>query len=528
MVFVQRAFVSLFFLSLFSAGYTQITGPVPMAWRWVDRIERMPSGSPIVDGDYVYVAVGARLQCLDKATGNLVWRFPPGEPLAAQFVTSSVIIGDVMIAAADDKVVYGISKKTGEVIWHYQSLSPVFSNPVIAGRYVILPLANDTLVALEGDTGHEAWTEPYSNGSIIYPSVAAWDDYVLFLSGDNTLTALNVKTKKPAWRPRGFTVLDPLSEIAVYGNTIYVTSGSYITAVAAGTGLIRWEQRVVGDIRFNATGGPDGVVVVTFDGKMFSFTPAGRPSTRNGFDLGSQPVAAPSFVGRLVAISTSNGSLNLINPFSGETIWNYTVPPMVVGMRFLNANTGASAQDPSVGSKEIKYVTAVGPPVVSGDSIFLLVQDGSIISFDKNLGVDLTPPDAKLIWPNSGDQVSGRAPMELIMQLNDDGSGINFNSVVVTINGKNYIHEIDKEQYIHIRVINGSKENPPLVDGRAKISITVSDWMGNSKTANFVLSIDNLLTALGSPPTTSPTNQPGAGKGGIGGGGGGGIGGGTP
>lgn len=532
MAHVQRAMLGLLTVSFAATLFGQATGPMPMAWRWVDRVDRIPTGSPLVRDERVYMAVGARMYCLEKSTGNEIWRFPIGEPLNGQFVTGAVLAGDILIAASDDKHVYGINAKTGEHVWDYLTEATVFSNPVVTDRYVVAGLVNNTLVALDTETGQPVWPEPFKNGHTIFKNVKAWGGFVLFLSNDNTLTALDIRTQKPAWRPRQFSNLTSLSELSLYGDILYVTSGSYLTSLSVANGRARWEQSVPGTIQHEAAGGPEGVACVTVDGRLFSFNNFGKPSTRNGFDLRSQPVASPRFVGKMIAVPTSNGSINLINPFSGEVFWNYTVPPLIVGMRVAEtkggatSSTGIGASEKAIAdrAKEIKYVLAAGPPVTAGESILMLVKDGSIVMFDQKLGVDLTPPETKMYWPNAGDQVSGRAPMELVVQTTDDGSGVNYDTLKVTINGKLYIHEIDRDNYIHVKINGLTKENAQLDNGRAVVEVSARDWMGNAKTTTFVLTIDNMLPPLGSPPFLDPRTTGQGGKGGKGGGAGGGAG----
>lgn len=513
--------------------YAQISGPLPMAWRWVDRVDRIPKGSPIVEGERVYIAVGARMYCIDKSSGNEIWRFPLGEPLPGQFVTGATISENVMVAATDDKRVFGVDKTSGELMWEYQADASVFCNPVSTDRYVVLGMVNNSIQVIDATTGAAVWAEPYKNGFSIYKNIKAWKGTVIFMSSDNSLTALDIRTQKPAWRPRQFSNLTSLSEIALFGDVLYLTSGSYLTALSAATGRARWEQRVVGTIIFEAAGGPDGVACTTTDGRLFSYSLAGRPTTQNGFDLRSQPVASPRFVGKNVAVPTSNGAINMLNPSSGEVLWNYTVPPLVVGMRI--ATSEGSGVGSSIGSggitekmleeraEEIKYVLSAGAPVFAGNSVLMLVRDGSIVMFDRDLGVDLTPPDTKMYWPNSGDQVSGRPPMEIVMRATDDGSGVDYDAITVKINGKQYLHEIDKEDYIRVRISTVIKDNPPLSDGRAVIEVYTKDWLGNVKTSSFVLTIDNLLPPLGPAPSIDPRQNQG-GKGGKGGGAGGGAG----
>jgi outer membrane protein assembly factor BamB len=538
MFFLKRAFVGLAVLASIGSAYADFDGPAPIAWRWADRVSARPSGSPIVVGDHVFAAVGSRMYCLERSSGNQVWRYPAGEPLQANFVTGAVVSGDLMIAAADDKSVYAVNAKTGEKVWQYVAADSVFTRPVVAGNVVVFGTASNQLIAVNAANGQPVWSEPYRPTGNIYDSMVAWQNSVIFLTSDGLLTALDVTTQKPAWRPRQFQSVNPYAGLTVYGDNLYVTSGVYLTSLTASAGRVRFEQVVPGTLRFNAAAGPEGIVCLTEDGRMHSFTPQGRPAFRTGIDLGSAGAAAPTFSGDLVAIVTANGGLNLYDPFSGQRIWNFTVPPMIKGMK-IDVTSGGSAEGGVVGGSsggttqmEVKSVQAAGPVVIEGDTLVMLAVDGSILAFDKNLGVDLTPPDVMMAWPNAGDQVSGRAPMELVFIVNDAGSGVNFEDIKVTINGNPYVHELDKENRVRVRIISSAGPNFPLADGRSRITLAATDWMGNATAANFVLTIDNTLPALGSPRAPETTTgggtggTTGGGRGGLSGGGRGGVGGG--
>ena len=169
----------------------------------------------------------------------------------------------------------------------------------------------------------------------------------------------------------------------------------------------------------------------------------------------------------------------------------------------------------------MKSVAAAGSAAVEGDTLVLLVEDGSILLFDKGLGVDLTAPEVSMMWPNAGDQVSGRAPMELVFTVSDAGSGVNFDRLHVSVNGQEYVHEIDRDGRVRVKIVSSNGPNQPLTNGRARITVAAEDWMENSTSANFVLTIDTTLPPLASPkaPDTGAGKSGGRGGGGSAGGG---------
>ena len=169
---------------------------------------------------------------------------------------------------------------------------------------------------------------------------------------------------------------------------------------------------------------------------------------------------------------------------------------------------------------------AAATPTIVGDTMLMLARDGSLLAFDDKFGVDLTPPSVRMAWPNAGDQISGRPPTILVFIVQDLGSGINFDSLQVAINGTIYNHEVDREGRIWIRIYSNTV-NRPIDEGRAQISVSLSDWMGNRSSTTFVLTVDNEISSpLGGPKrpddgddTGGAGNRGGFGRGGYGGGG---------
>jgi hypothetical protein len=148
------------------------------------------------------------------------------------------------------------------------------------------------------------------------------------------------------------------------------------------------------------------------------------------------------------------------------------------------------------------------------------------LMFDKELGVDLTPPSTKMLWPTPGQEIAGKAPMEMIFKLEDLGIGIDPDSVKVKINGKDYVSKLSNDGFLNILIITKGA-NAQIANGRATVQVTATDWLNNTSVTEFSLKIDNSLNALGSPPRdgAGAAGQPagGGGRGPAAGGRGGGL-----
>ncbi|MBS1714100.1 MAG: PQQ-binding-like beta-propeller repeat protein [Armatimonadetes bacterium] len=529
-------------------AHAEFDGPAPVAWRWAQPTSASPSGAPLVAGDVVYAAVGGRVYALERTTGNQVWRFPVAEPIEASFRTGATMSDGLIVAAADNRTVYGIDQATGNLKWQYVCPANISGAPVIQGGHVVVGMLPGSIVSLSAADGTPEWDKPIELGEGLYPNMAVVGDTVVLLTNAPAIHGFNVNAKKDRWSI-STSQLSSSSIPAVSGDTVFINTGNYLTALRGSSGGKRWDVRFDEDLAFGPAASPSGVAVVSNNGNVFVLTASGNLVFRKGVALNSSPSASPAFIGSTVVVPTDNGSVNVINPKSGDVVFNYVVPPLFRGARTSatpagggnaggdnrggnNRGGGGGARGGGGGvvggggggsqdSEEIKYVNVAGPASFSGDTMYVLARDGSLLAFDKSMGVDLTAPSVRMAWPNPGDQISGQAPLELVFLLEDAASGINSDSVKVKINEKEYAGTFTRDGYLSIK-ISALGSNAPLMDGRANIVVSAVDWLGNKVDAPFALSIDNTLRPIGGPPRRETTNKGNSGGGGPNRGGGGG------
>jgi hypothetical protein len=250
-------------------------------------------------------------------------------------------------------------------------------------------------------------------------------------------------------------------------------------------------------------------------------------------------------------VATEGGSVDLLSPKDG-IIWNYPIRP-IGGVQTVNPQDANNKRGPGFGSSSggggggnqppafgsnggggqaggpsggqfgnnaannnpVKVVTiqASGTPVVAGDTLLVLARDGSVLAFDKNNGVDLTPPKVTMTYPNPGDPVSPRPPLALVFKIEDDASGVNENSIKITADGKPLDFEFNKEGLAIVRASLSGK-NKFRLEGKMHILVEVSDWMGNIGHTEFMLEMDDALEPV--KVATDPNSQNGNGRGGRG------------
>ncbi len=538
---VQRIAAGLITTALATGAMAQFDGPAPLAWRWFQGTLSVPSGSAVVDGDTIYTAVGGRVYALERETGNQLWRFPAGAPLDAQFRTGAIIADGRIFAAADNKIIYAIDAKSGKLDWQHRSEQPISGTPVHAGNAIAFPLATNGIGVLRPQTGREIFDGPLKTTAKVNAQMAAWQNTVIFATNDSRIASVDLTTGKERWTQR-MSRLSSSGGPVVHGDTVYINSGGYLIAIRANIGRARWQKNLGASLVYSPAVSEQGVVAVSRMGRVFVYDLNGRAVFGGGLQLEGNPVASPSFADGMAIIPSTGGSLYGIQPQTGEVHWKYIMRPLVKfeeddetagrggaagggpgGLGgFGGGGQNAGRQGRNEDSKP-KTVSAAGPAILAGTSLLVLGRDGSLFVFDKTSGVDLTPPKTEMLWPNPGDQVSPNPPTELIFRLEDYSSGINPDSIKVTVNGQAMAHTFSITNLIRVKISTGGK-NRQLPIGRVTINVTASDWMGNKGSHDYILSVDPTISSpLGSPKSSSRDER--GGPGGIGGGGRGGLGG---
>lgn len=502
-----------------TSAFAQITGPTPLAWRWVQPTSVAPSGAPVVVGDMTYVAVGSRIFGLDRETGNQKWKYPQADAIQGFFRSGVLHHEGLVIAAGDNKTIYAVDGTNGEPKWQIQLQAPVVGAPVIVGKSLVVALGDNTMRAYDASTGAPIWDNGVRLFDGVQGSPIAVGGNVVFFTGRSELVSMNVTTQKSDWRQRFQQVSGDATPV-LFGDNLYVLSGPFVTALNAARGTPRWNRNVGESLMFSPSVSADGVSVVSREGSLIMLTPGGQVMTVKDakgksvpakIALGSGPVAAPAVIGNMVAVPTSAGSMNLYDSKDLSLKWSYTIRPYTSGLKFRSG--GANGTE-----KPVVAVPAAGAPISVGNSLMLLAIDGSLLCFDNGFGVDTTAPEVKMVWPQPGAQVNGQT-LDVVFQISDEATGVRDDQLKVEVNGQPCNIEFGQDGIGVVR-FNAFAKNPMLNDrSRANFTVNVSDWMGNSRKATFSLYIDNSLKPLAAPKDT-PTGGTGGGGPSRGGGGG--------
>lgn len=524
----------------------QFDGPAPVAWRY-QALLSSASGSPLVKGSTVYYTNGGRLVSLDIETGNKLWQFPQVEAIEGRFKGAPIAVDDAVVVASDNALIYSVDAKGG-LKWSYHVPGQVVGQMISVGSYVVFRVESNQLMAVNAADGTPAWQSPYTNLSGIKGGIAALGSDILFYNEKNQLVSINSVTRQANWVVNLQNIATNTAPVVV-GESIYLNCGNALVTLNALSHGVRWQRLLADRLIYNVSVTSEGIFGVTESGGVVGWDLSGTPLSKQPVTLGTQAELSPTAVGKLVVVPTTNGAVTLVDFNKSSVTWSYLMRPTADYLRAIANGTGAagngrrggrgggqgaggefgqsgSAFGGSQNANEPPPVTisAAAPAVFAGSTLLVAALDGSLLAFDKNLGVDLTAPSVRMTFPNPGDQVSGQAPLQLWFKIEDEASGVKASTLEIDIDGAKMDTALEKDGSAIVKFsLNG--KNRLLTDGRKTITVTVADWLGNVRKQAFSLTIDNTLRPVRLPGSTTNQNGPGgSNKGGFNPGGGGGKG----
>ncbi|HEX4331255.1 MAG TPA: PQQ-binding-like beta-propeller repeat protein [Usitatibacter sp.] len=203
--------------------------------------------SPVVVGDSVFFGSGdGHLYALDRANGQLRWKFATGDVVHA----SPAYADGVLYVGSWDSYFYAVDAKTGQEKWRFHGgEDPLIHNQVgfqssaaVVDGIVYVGCRDSNLYALDAATGKELW-RVNNAGSWVITSPAVVDGRVIFATSDSSLFQIvDARTGKQIAKQQGKAFM--FGSPAVARGIAYqpVTNGM-LEARDASTGELLWTYR---------------------------------------------------------------------------------------------------------------------------------------------------------------------------------------------------------------------------------------------------------------------------------------------
>jgi len=207
--------------------------------------------------------------CVDKATGNMIWKFEIADNTLMKGIRSSAAIyAGTVFFGAEDGAVYALDVESGKLRWRSETEGSITSTPCISGETVFIGNLAGTVWALDAASGSVRWKA--SAGSSIYASPGVAHDLVYVGTTGGRLVALRGGTGETAWKSDLGGVIN--SAPAISGSVLYVgTLKKTLYALDAATGAVLMNQAVPGRIKTSPAVARGHIYVATDERLLLSF-----------------------------------------------------------------------------------------------------------------------------------------------------------------------------------------------------------------------------------------------------------------
>ena len=469
-------------------GYTeeQLAFPLKLAWKFPTEIVPNNPSSPAESGGVVYMCAGRRLYAINSETGSLKWRFPEEETLSAVVKSSPLVGPDLVYFGGGDGKLYAVTKDTGTLAWNFTTKGIMNSSPVLMDDVVYVGSSDDHLYALDAKTGQPKWPGGFRVRDDVSTSPAVVGGLVYFLSSDMLLYAANTSGgKAPKWAVRIGSWSKSATPV-VSESTVYLAAGNTMQAYQAKSGRLKWGIKFQTDITTIPAADPTGVYFACKNGKFYALNLAGKVKWEKPAELGASAYGSPIVAGNDVIVGTNKGFLYVFDKDNGDLVWKYVVQPEAFDYG------------------RLKYVNITSTPMVSNGTLYVVADDGTLHAFRAD-APDTTAPVVSTVVPPRDYIMPGAPPVQIAAVIGDLGSGINEDSISLTLDGQLVEHKLILERGIVWFKTEITQPVQPLRDGLHEVKLSLSDWVGNKTDMSWCFTVDNRMQKL--KTTTSTTGQ---------------------
>ena len=224
-----------------------------------------PHATPLIVGDLLFTAgVTAKLHCLDRRTGKLVWSHDlwgefKGTLIDTGYSASPIAYeGNIIVmVGGPGQALMAFDQKAGRLAWKGLDFANSPSSPTlinVGGQDQLVAFMAKQVIGADPRNGNLLWSHPHVTDWDLNISMPVWgEDNLLFLSsaygvGSRVLQLTRSgdrTTVKEVWYNSRVRVhKDPAIRV---GDFVYASSGDFgpapLTAVNVKTGEIAWQDR---------------------------------------------------------------------------------------------------------------------------------------------------------------------------------------------------------------------------------------------------------------------------------------------
>lgn len=542
-----------------STGVSDASLEIPVSLMWKHTIEEegaLAVATPAVGAEMIYAPIGDTIYALDRNTGALVWEQAAGDSI----YSSPALVDGILYFGSRDDYLYAVNAEDGSIEWRFQTGGGIDCPPIIVDGVIYFGSDDRRLTALDLQTRQMLW-QFEAAGAIKAPPLVHRDVIILGSQG-RRVYALNLDGR-PMWSQNIDSRSFFASPVAVRNTVLYAT-GRQLFARDLMSGRMVWARPfLAGDAIVGTPSVLDrNVFVGTRDGNVYAIDiTRGQALWKWPREGAAEPItSSPVVVDNMIVFRSGKRDIVAICLDGSDTLWKYTLPepaepaaPAATDIMMPGGEDDwmeempqapppgarAGATDEGTGTTRTQrrrsFADIIDPSVAVADNSIVVVSEDTIVYSFHSQAPDNVPPvmmDPVLEVPGASRQrvqftpdlvdaehfperfaddikIPGTPPIFLSLLVRDEGSGIDGDSLKVTINGEpaDYTYDARDGLIWYIYDPRGAAAN--LSNGVKRIVFEAVDWRGNSISKAVSFTIDNRLRPPAPPPPPRPQIQEG-------------------
>lgn len=470
---------------------------------------RYPTGGPVDCSPVIAYGVcyfgsdDNRVVALDLATRTPRWQFETNGDVKA----SPLVYRDVVVVGSQDRRIYCLNSQ-GRPIWsQIVERAAFFATPVGERDKIIYACGRD-LEARDMYTGRRVWARPFRAADLIVGSPCVQDRRVYIGTKAGAVYAIDANRGVALWRwPADGAVDGITSSPVVVGDMLVFKAGTRdLIALSLDGQSVRWRYVLPEPPTKKATLQPGlGPIPEGLPGEMpgmpgapgmpgMPFDPGLVGPPEPGVGPGAEPGAEPGVVG-----PGAEPGMTGITTVEREYKLEDNVDPAV-----------AVAEGALVTIGEDNVVYAFGsatpdntPPTMTEPILQVPGAQRTRVEFTPSLATEDDFPDRYA----DEIEIPGTPPIFLSLLVRDEGSGINSDTVRVTVNGEPADFSYDAKENLLWYIYDPRGTATNLSNGVKLVLLEATDWRGNRTARVVSFTVNNRLKPPEPPRPVQPVFQ---------------------
>lgn len=472
--------------------------PVALSWEFAgDKFENNPA-APVTEGNRCFIACGDRIYAVDLETGKELWKYPTGAALSSVIKSTPLVNQGLIYFGAGDGNLYCLDGATGHFKWAYQTRGAIRCSPVIYEGIIYFGTDDNSIYAVDAASGESVWSKPFTANDDMAYGLAVNNGVIVVSCMDGNMYGLSASVGKLKWRLRLPTA--PVRSWPIISDGVAIMAlGNLIYGFTAASGQTRWLIQLPSEVAANPACDGNTLYVACRDQKVYAYNIKTRqPVTKwtAPAEFGTLAMSPPVVADDTLFVTGSKGVVAAFSTEDGTLTWRYMIAPSF--------------------SSTALYTDAASSPTVSNGSLLVHTEDGVLHCFTPG-APDAEKPQVHNRKPGNATAIPAVPPFRISALVYDIGSGVDFSSINVQMDGQTVEHTVDFATSTVSAIYGLPVEGRPaksLSNGIHTIRITGRDYMGNELSDEWMFFADSSLTPPKRPvvETGRRTTEPPAGN----------------